>query len=61
LKDNGFTLHQMLYDPPRLMELLIAITTYDKDVTLFARTMHGVMNIAYLCKRNRSRTWGKDG
>jgi len=24
--------------------------------------MHGVMkNIAYLCKRNRSKIWGKDG
>lgn len=29
---------------------------------LFARTMHGVMkNIAHLCSRDRSRTWGPDG
>uniref|UniRef100_A0A0W0G327 Chitin synthase n=1 Tax=Moniliophthora roreri TaxID=221103 RepID=A0A0W0G327_MONRR len=29
---------------------------------LFCRTMHGVMkNIAHLCKRDRSKTWGKDG
>jgi hypothetical protein len=35
---------------------------YNEDDTLFARTMHGVMkNIAYLCKRDRSKIWGKDG
>jgi chitin synthase len=29
---------------------------------LFARTMHGVMkNIAHLCTRDRSRTWGAEG
>lgn len=29
---------------------------------MFARTMHGVMkNIAHLCTRDRSRTWGADG
>jgi chitin synthase len=34
---------------------------YNEDDGLFTRMMHGVMkNIAYLCKRDRSRTWGKD-
>lgn len=29
---------------------------------LFCRTMHGIMqNIAHLCGRNRSKTWGPDG
>ena len=61
-KDNGFTLRQVHYDPPRRTELFIVMTMYNEDDTLFARTMHGVMkNIAYLCKRERSKTWGKDG
>lgn len=35
---------------------------YNEDEELFARTMHGVMkNVAHLCKRDRSKTWGKDG
>ncbi|KAH9964997.1 glycosyltransferase family 2 protein [Russula dissimulans] len=61
-KDNGFTLRQVHYDPPRRTELFIVMTMYNEDDTLFTRTMHGVMkNIAYLCKRDRSKTWGKDG
>ena len=61
-KDNGFTLRAVHYDPPRRTELFIVMTMYNEDDTLFARTMHGVMkNIAYLCKRDRSKTWGKDG
>ena len=61
-KDNGFTLRQVHYDPPRRTELFIAMTMYNEDHTLFARAMHGVMkNIAYLCKRDRSKTWGKNG
>ncbi|KAF8259401.1 chitin synthase-domain-containing protein [Lactarius quietus] len=54
-KDNGFTLRQVHYDPPRRTELFIVMTMYNEDDTLFARTMHGVMkNIAYLYL-------GKDG
>ncbi|KAI0298178.1 glycosyltransferase family 2 protein [Multifurca ochricompacta] len=61
-KDNGFTLRQVHYDPPRRTELFIVMTMYNEDDSLFTRTMHGVMkNIAYLCKRDRSKTWGKDG
>lgn len=61
-KDNGFTLRQVHYDPPRRTELFIVMTMYNEDDGLFTRTMHGVMkNIAYLCKRDRSKTWGKDG
>lgn len=33
----------------------------DEDEVLFCRTMHGVMkNIAHLCRRERSRVWGRD-
>jgi len=61
-KDGGFTLRQVHYDPPRRTELFIVMTMYNEDDGLFTRTMHGVMkNIAYLCKRDRSKTWGKDG
>ena len=61
-KDSGFTLRQVLYDPPRRTELFIVLTMYNEDEELFARSMHGVMkNVAHLCKRDRSKTWGKDG
>jgi len=34
---------------------------YDEDDGLLARAIHGVMrSIAYLCKGDRSKTWGKD-
>ena len=47
--DSGFTLRQVHYDPLRRTELL-------------CRTMHGVIkNVAHLCKRDRSKMWGKDG
>ena len=60
-KDNGFTLRQVHYDPPRHTELFIVVTLYNEDDGQFTGTMHGVMkNIAYLCKRDRSKTWGKD-
>lgn len=61
-KDEGFTLRQTQYDPPRRTELFIVMTMYNEDEELFCRTMHGVMkNVAHLCKRDRSKTWGKDG
>ncbi|EJC98438.1 uncharacterized protein FOMMEDRAFT_31885 [Fomitiporia mediterranea MF3/22] len=60
--NEGFTLRQALYEPPRHTELFIVITMYNEDDELFCRTMHGVMeNIAHLCTRNRSRTWGAEG
>lgn len=59
---DGFTLRQVHYDPPRRTELFIVMTMYNEDEELFTRTMHGVMkNVAHLCKRDRSKTWGKDG
>ena len=61
-KDSGFTLRQVHYDPPRKTELFIVMTMYNEDEELFCRTMHGVMkNVAHLCKRDRSKTWGKEG
>ncbi|KAJ7747757.1 glycosyltransferase family 2 protein [Mycena metata] len=61
-KSSGFTLRQVHYDPPRRTELFIVMTMYNEDEELFCRTMHGVIkNVAHLCKRDRSKTWGKDG
>ncbi|KAF8148234.1 glycosyltransferase family 2 protein [Crassisporium funariophilum] len=61
-KDSGFTLRQVHYDPPRRTELFIVMTMYNEDEELFCRTMHGVIrNVAHLCTRERSKTWGKDG
>ncbi|KZP09106.1 glycosyltransferase family 2 protein [Athelia psychrophila] len=61
-KDEGFTLRQVHYDPPRRTELFIVLTMYNEDEELFCRTMHGVIkNVAHLCKRDRSKTWGKEG
>jgi len=61
-KDAGFTLRQVMHNPPRRTELFIVMTTYNEDEELFCRTMHGVIkNVAHLCKRERSKTWGKEG
>lgn len=61
-KDSGFTLRQVHYDPPRRTELFIVMTMYNEDEELFCRTMHGVLkNVAHLCKRDRSKTWGEGG
>jgi chitin synthase len=59
---SGFTLRQVHYDPPRRTELFIVLTMYNEDEELFCRTMHGVIkNVAHLCGRDRSKTWGKEG
>lgn len=61
-KDEGFTLRQLYYDPPRLTELLIALTLCNEDEEMFCRTMHGIIqNITHLCARDRSKTWGREG
>ncbi|KAL7270270.1 hypothetical protein RUND412_007031 [Rhizina undulata] len=59
--DEGFTLRQQLFAQPRATELFIVVTMYNEDEVLFARTMSGVFkNIAYLCSRTKSQTWGQD-
>ncbi|KAH7921400.1 glycosyltransferase family 2 protein [Leucogyrophana mollusca] len=45
----------------RTTELFIVITMFNEDEVLFCRTMYGVMrNIAHLCSRKNSQTWGPD-
>ncbi|KAG8694636.1 Chitin synthase, class 3 [Ceratobasidium sp. 394] len=56
---SHFSLRQNLYG--RTTELLIGITMYNEDEVLFCRTLYGVMkNIAHLCSRRASMTWGPD-
>ncbi|KAF9203003.1 Chitin synthase, class 2 [Haplosporangium sp. Z 27] len=46
----------------RQTELFIVMTMYNEDDELFIKTMGSVMkNIAHLCTRSKSKTWGKDG
>jgi hypothetical protein len=38
------------------------MTMYNEDEKLFTRSMHGIIkNLAHLCKRDRIKTWGKEG
>ncbi|EPX72734.1 chitin synthase I [Schizosaccharomyces octosporus yFS286] len=58
---NLFTLRQPLFAQPRKTEICIAITIYNEDEILFARTMHSIMkNISYLCSKRSSPVWGVD-
>lgn len=58
--DAGFTIRPAIYD--RSTELHVCITMYNEDEVLFTRTLHAVFkNIAYLCQRSKSKTWGKKG
>lgn len=56
-----FTLRQKCYNVPRETEILIAITIYNENELLLARTLQGVFkNIKHLVMRNNSKTWGPD-
>ncbi|KAF8505798.1 chitin synthase [Russula emetica] len=56
LLENGWSLRTHMYN--RETELLIAITSYNEDKTLYARTLHGVMlNIRDICKTKQSKYW----
>ncbi|KZV76117.1 glycosyltransferase family 2 protein [Peniophora sp. CONT] len=53
---NGWSLRQKMYG--RETEMLIAVTSYNEDKTLYARTLHGVMiNIRDICKTKQSKYW----
>jgi chitin synthase len=53
---DGWTLRQKNWG--RQTELLIAVTSYNEDKTLYARTLHGVMlNIRDICKTKQSKYW----
>ena len=53
---NGWTLRQKMWG--RQTDILIAVTSYNEDKTLYARTLHGVMlNIRDICKTKQSKYW----
>ncbi|KAK0235318.1 glycosyltransferase family 2 protein [Armillaria nabsnona] len=53
---NGWSLRTRLYN--RETELLVAVTSYNEDKTLYARTLHGVMmNVRDICKTKKSKYW----
>lgn len=57
---NGYNLRPSMYN--RHTELLIAITYYNEDKQLTARTMHGVMqNIRDIVNLKKSEFWNKGG
>ncbi|KAF5385268.1 hypothetical protein D9615_001155 [Tricholomella constricta] len=46
----------------RQTELFIVMTMYNEDEILFVKTMNAVIkNVAHLCSRNKSKTWGPEG
>ncbi|KAI5805826.1 chitin synthase-domain-containing protein [Geopyxis carbonaria] len=57
---NGYNLRPAMYN--RHTELLIAITYYNEDKMLTARTLHGVMqNIREIVNLKKSEFWNKGG
>ncbi|KAL4736029.1 chitin synthase C [Aspergillus similis] len=57
---NGYNLRPAFYN--RHTELLIAVTYYNEDKALTARTLHGVMqNIRDIVKLKKSEFWNKGG
>jgi chitin synthase len=57
---SRYSLRQYLWG--RQTELFIVMTMYNEDEVLFVKTMNAVIkNIAHLCSRTRSRTWGPEG
>lgn len=62
---DDFVAHNYLLRPyisARKTELMIVMTMYNEDANLFIKTMSSVIkNIAHLCTRGRSKTWGPEG
>ena len=55
-EENGWSLRTKIYN--RETEILIAVTSYNEDKTLYARTLHGIMlNIRDICKTKQSKFW----
>jgi chitin synthase len=58
---SNFYLRQAIYGRDRETELFIVTTMYNEDAEHSCRTMVSVIkNVAHLCSRDRSKTWGKD-
>jgi chitin synthase len=58
IEANGWSLRTKIYQ--RQTEILIAITSYNEDSTVYARTFHGLMlNIRDICKTKQSKYWSR--
>ncbi|KAJ3327799.1 Chitin synthase, class 2 [Blyttiomyces sp. JEL0837] len=56
----GYSLRQQEYG--RKTEIFVVVTMYNEGDDLFCKTMVALMkNIAFLCSRNKSSTWGDNG
>ncbi|KAF5309755.1 hypothetical protein D9611_013634 [Ephemerocybe angulata] len=54
--ENGWNLRTRMYN--RETELLIAVTSFNEDKMLYARTLHNIMlNIRDICKTKKSKYW----
>ncbi|CAG8506564.1 8209_t:CDS:2 [Ambispora gerdemannii] len=59
-QQERYTLRQAQYG--RETELMIVMTMYNEDDQLFVKTMSSaIKNVAHLCTRDRSKTWGREG
>lgn len=59
--NSRFTLRQKCYRQARETEIFIAITIYNEDDLLLARTLSGVFkNIKHLVMRTNTSTWGQN-
>ncbi|KAI8843154.1 chitin synthase-domain-containing protein [Chytridium lagenaria] len=57
---SGYTLRQQ--ESGRKTEIFIVVTMYNEGDDLFCKTLLSLYkNIAYLCQRSRSSTWGEQG
>ncbi|CAG8657095.1 6938_t:CDS:2 [Dentiscutata erythropus] len=57
---NKYLLRPHIYG--RKTELMIVMTMYNEDDKLFIKTMSSaIKNVAHLCSRDKSKTWGHDG
>ncbi|KAJ3165170.1 Chitin synthase, class 2, partial [Irineochytrium annulatum] len=57
---SGYSLRQQ--ELGRKTEIFIVVTMYNEGDDLFCKTMVALFkNIAYLCQRSRSSTWGEQG
>jgi chitin synthase len=58
--NRGYNLRQQ--ELVRRTEIFIVVTMYNEDDHLFCKSMQALMkNVAYLCSRNKSKTWGDEG
>ncbi|CAG8825897.1 11766_t:CDS:1, partial [Gigaspora rosea] len=57
---NKYLLRPHIYG--RKTELMIVMTMYNEDDKLFIKTMSSaIKNVAHLCSREKSKTWGREG